>query len=347
MSDSQREAVRQKALAEIALLDTAPEREFDALAKLAQRMLGTRMSSITLIDPERQWFKARCGPLASETPRAGAFCPVVFETEAPLTVADARLDPRFASSPFVIGAPNIRYYAGVPVRVMQTGGAAVVVGTLCVLDDKPREPCAADVEVLSELACMAEALLEARMAALHAAEAAEDRRLTVEHLERERRQFKQAERMAVMGSWRYDFGLRAATWSDGIFAIHELPVSGGVPNDEIMNFFPEPDRSAFLAAVMRTLNTGLPFELDADLMTAKGNRRRVRCLAEIEVSKGRPVALMGLLQDITEQYHMEQKLRQTARTDDLTQLSNRAEFNRVLDSRLREANARIQNLRCC
>jgi len=108
MSDSQREAVRQKALAEIALLDTAPEREFDALAKLAQRMLGTRMSSITLVDPERQWFKARCGPLASETPRAGAFCPVVFETETPLTVADARLDPRFASSPFVIGAPNIR-----------------------------------------------------------------------------------------------------------------------------------------------------------------------------------------------------------------------------------------------
>ncbi len=58
------------------------------------------------------------------------------------------------------------------------------------------------------------------------------------------------------------------------------------------------------------------------------------------MSKGRPVALMGLLQDITEQYRMEQKLRQTARTDDLTQLSNRAEFNRVLDSRLREADAR-------
>ncbi len=223
---------------------------------------------------------------------------------------------------------------------MQTGGDAVVIGTLCVLDDKPREPGASDVEVLSELACMAEALLEARLAALLAAGAAEDRRLTVEHLERERRQFKQAERMAVMGSWRYDLGLHVATWSDGIFAIHELPVSGGVPNDEIMSFFPEPDRSAFLAVVMRTLNTGLPFELDADLMTSKGNRRRVRCLGEIEMSKGRPVALMGLLQDITEQYRMEQKLRQTARTDDLTQLSNRAEFNRVLDSRLREADAR-------
>lgn len=79
MSDSQREALRQKALSEIALLDTPPEREFDALAKLTQRMLGTPMSSITLVAPERQWFKARCGPLAPETTRTHAFCPVAVE----------------------------------------------------------------------------------------------------------------------------------------------------------------------------------------------------------------------------------------------------------------------------
>ncbi len=73
MRDSQREAIRQKALAEIALLDTPPEREFDALARLARRMLGTSMSSITLIDPERQWFKARCGPWHPRPP-AGRRC---------------------------------------------------------------------------------------------------------------------------------------------------------------------------------------------------------------------------------------------------------------------------------
>lgn len=69
VSNTQREALRQQALMEIALLDTTPEREFDALAKLAQRMLGTGMSSITLIDPQRQWFKARCVPL-----RPGSKC---------------------------------------------------------------------------------------------------------------------------------------------------------------------------------------------------------------------------------------------------------------------------------
>lgn len=336
MSDGQREALRQKALAEIALLDTPPEQEFDALAKLAQRMLGTRMSSFTLVAPERQWFKARCGPLAPETARTHAFCPVVVETEAPLIVADASLDPRFAESPFVTGAPNIRYYAGVPLLVQQPDGERVAVGTLCVLDNEPREPTSADLDVLKELACLAQALIEARSIALRVAETAEERRLAVERLERERRQFKQAERMADMGSYRYDIEKRSTAWSDGVFAIHELPVSGGVPNGELTNCFPEPDRTAFLAAVMRTLETSEPFEMDADFVTAKGNARRVRCSCEIELSKGKPVALIGLIQDITVRYSLEQRLRHQARTDGLTQLPNRAEFHRVLDQRLRE-----------
>ncbi|XYD12153.1 diguanylate cyclase (plasmid) [Methylobacterium sp. NMS12] len=336
-SNAQREALRQQALTEIALLDTPPEREFDALAQLAQRMLGTGMSSITLIDPERQWFKARCGPLAAETPRAQAFCPVVFETEEPLTVADARLDPRFATSPFVTSAPKIRYYAGVPVRVRRSDGDAITIGTLCVLDEQPREPTSTDLEVLAELACIAEALIEARAVALRAAEAAEERRLAVDGLERERRQFKQAERMADMGSYRYDIEKQTTSWSDGVFAIHELPVSSGVPTGEIMNFFPETDRALFRAAVGRVLDTGEPFEMDADFVTAKGNARRVRCSCEIELVKGRPVALIGLIQDITERHGLEKRLRHQARTDDLTQLANRAEFHRVLDGRLREA----------
>ena len=339
MSDDQHEALRQKALAEIALLDTPPEREFDALAKLAQRMLGTGMSSITLIAPERQWFKARCGPLAPQTPRDGAFCPVVVETGAPLVVADARLDPRFAGSPFVTGAPNIRFYAGVPVRVQRPGGDPVTVGTLCVLDARPREPTPIDLEVLEGLACLAEALIESRSVALRAAEAAEEHRRTAERLERERRQFKQAERMADMGSYRYDIEKRSTEWSDGVFAIHERPVAAGVPGEDILHYFPEPDRTAFVAAVMRTLETGEPFELDADFVTAKGNARRVRCSCEIELAKGKPVALIGLIQDITERHCLEQRLRHLARTDDLTQLANRVEFHRVLDARLRDARA--------
>ncbi|TXN11225.1 diguanylate cyclase, partial [Methylobacterium sp. WL122] len=339
MSDTQREALRQQALAEIDLLDTPPEREFDALAKLAQRMLGTGMSSITLVAPERQWFKARCGPLAAETQRAQAFCPIVFETEAPLIVADTTLDPRFATSLFVTRAPHIRYYAGVPVRVRRPDGERVTVGTLCVLDEQPRAPTPADLDILTELACVAEALIEARTLAVRAAEVADEHRMAVERLERERRQFKRAERMADMGSYRYDIEKRSLSWSDGVFAIHELPVGGAEPDGDVMEAFPEPDRTAFRAAVMRTLDTGEPFELEADLVTAKGNIRRVRCSCEIELAKGKPAALIGLIQNITERHGLETRLRHQARTDDLTQLANRAEFHRVLDARLHEARA--------
>jgi diguanylate cyclase (GGDEF)-like protein len=337
MRDIEREALRQRALEELALLDTPPQPEFDSLVKLACRLLGTGMASITLVDTERQWFKARSGPLAPQTTREHAFCPVVVETEAPLIVADATLDPRFATSPFVTGTPYIRYYAGVPVRIRRPHGSAVTVGTLCVLDAEPREPCPTDLEPLQELACAVQALFEAQMVALRAAETAENWGRTVEHLERERRQFKQAERMAHMGSWRYDIEKRRPTWSDGVLAIHELPIGGNMPSGELMDFLPEPDRAHFLEAVMRTLDTGEPFELDADFVTAKGNRRRVRCLGEIELSKGKPVALIGLIQDVTDRYCMEQQLLHHARTDDLTQLPNRAEFHRVLDEAIQKA----------
>jgi diguanylate cyclase (GGDEF)-like protein len=344
MVDPQREALRQTALLELALLDTPPEREFDALAKLAQRMAGTSMSSITLVDAKRQWFKARCGPLAAATARAQAFCPVVFETERPLIVADARLDHRFVASPFVIGQPHIRYYAGVPIRVRRADGDRVTIGTLCVLDERAREESDDDLEILKELACVAEALIEARAAALRAAECADEHLVTVERLERERRQFKQAERMAAMGSYRYDIEKQATTWSDGVFTIHELPIIGGVPTQDIMNHFPEPDRSKFIDAVMRTLDTGEPFEMEANFITAKGNARRVRCSCEIELAKGRPIALIGLIQDVTEQHDLAERLRHQARTDDLTQLANRAEFHRVLDARLREMHARERDV---
>jgi len=151
LSNPRREAQRQLALAEIQLLDTPPEPEFDALARLAQQMLGTSMSSITLFDADRQWFKARRGPLAPETERQPALCAAVFESEQPIVVGDARIDERFATSRFVTGAPHIRYYAGVPVRVRQTNGEAVTIGTLCVLDDTPRTPAPSDLKILQDL----------------------------------------------------------------------------------------------------------------------------------------------------------------------------------------------------
>ncbi len=128
MLDATREAARRKALADLAILDTAPEREFDVLAEMARRLLDTSMSSITLIDAERQWFKARCGPLAAETERGPALCTVVSRPRRPFWSRDARLDARFAANPSWSARRFIRFYAGVPIRAKLVDGTVAAIG---------------------------------------------------------------------------------------------------------------------------------------------------------------------------------------------------------------------------
>lgn len=345
MVDKSQERDRLLVLRELAILDTLPEREFDALAKLAKRMFGTQISLLSLIDKDRQWFKARCGLDLSETAREPSFCSVAVEMDAPLVVEDTRLDPRFVNNPFVLGEPNIRFYAGVPVRARKQDGSGVVpIASLCVIDDRARSFSADDLEALEELACIAEALVEARATARTSTELAETRRAAVEKLERERRRLKQAERMADMGSWRLAMADNRVEWSDGVSAIHELPAGYIPPVDEALEFYPERERKRVSDALTNTLASGEPFDLECDFVTAKGNLRRVRTMGELELSHGTPVALIGLFQDITERHRMEEALLRVSRTDELTRLPNRAEFNRVLDERLAQPKARNEGL---
>jgi len=114
------------------------------------------MAFVSLVDEHRQWFKARVGLDASETPRADAFCAHTIMGEEVLVVSDAATDPRFAGNPLVTGEPDIRFYAGAPLIV--SGGLAM--GTLCVVDRKPRELDDAGRAVLADLAQMAVDALE-------------------------------------------------------------------------------------------------------------------------------------------------------------------------------------------
>jgi GAF domain-containing protein len=147
-------------LVRYAILDTPPEERFDRITSLAAVLFDTPMASITLVDRDRQWFKARVGLNASQTPREESFCSHAIAWDDILVVADAREDDRFADNPLVTGPPHIRFYAGAPVRSAR--GANL--GALCVISDQKRDHFSREEQdKLQMLAGIVESELELRL----------------------------------------------------------------------------------------------------------------------------------------------------------------------------------------
>src|SRR5262249_44544427 len=141
------ETERLAVLRGLGILDTPPELAYDELSALAAYICQTPIALISLVDADRQWFKSRVGWTADETPREVAFCALAI-LQADLLAAPATCaDERFATTPLVTSPPSIRFYAGAPL-VTAEGHA---LGTLCVLDHKPRELTAEQARALRAL----------------------------------------------------------------------------------------------------------------------------------------------------------------------------------------------------
>ena len=182
------EAARQRALDALRLTDSLPEPAFDAVVRIASAICGVPISLISLIDRDRQWFKARLGLDVQETPRSMAFCDhAIRRPDALMEVPDAAQDPRFRDNPLVTGGPEIRFYAGVP--LVDSGGHAL--GTLCVIDRVPRDLDDSQRAALTALADIVRELLESRRKALSAERALLDREFAYRCLERYRNHLEQ------------------------------------------------------------------------------------------------------------------------------------------------------------
>ncbi|MEA5449715.1 EAL domain-containing protein [Leptolyngbya sp. CCNP1308] len=152
------EAARLAALARYNLLDTAPEAAFDDLVQLATQISQTPIALMSLIDDHRQWFKAKVGLTTTEIPREWAFCAHAILQSQPLIIENALLDERFAQNPLVVGEPHIRFYAGFPLIIAD----GYPLGTLCVIDQQPRQLDSEQLEALRILSRQVVAQLDLR-----------------------------------------------------------------------------------------------------------------------------------------------------------------------------------------
>ena len=295
------ESARLHALRELDILDSSPEPEFDALVKVAALVCGVPISLISLIDAERQWFKANLGlPRVSETPRELAFCAHAILGDDVFEIPDATQDPRFSDNALVTSDPHIRFYAGAPLR-MADGSR---VGTLCVIDRMPRQLNATQREVLGQLAVAATKALEGRRAA------------RVERELLEKKQQIEASFLALSNS--VPIGIYATDaqgaciytnprWQE----IYGLSAEQSLGDGWSKAVHPD-DQEKVIAEWRRTTTEPSAFELEFRIQHHDGGIRHVRAMAKRTTkTDGTVTGFIGSVEDVTERVAQSRQIQET------------------------------------
>ncbi len=152
---------RLRALRRLDVLDTPEEAPFEKIVALIRQILELPVCAVSLIDADRQWFKACAGVSMRQTPRELSFCNLTIENDTPFVIRDMTKDPRFADHPMVVNPPHVRSYAGVPL----TTPDGYNVGSLCAVDMKPRDFSESEIAILEKFARLVVDELELRQIA--------------------------------------------------------------------------------------------------------------------------------------------------------------------------------------
>ena len=292
------EAATLAALRALEVLDTAPEEEFDALVRAASTICRAPISLISLIDAERQWFKANVGlPGVSETPRDVAFCAHAVLGDEIFEVPDATRDVRFADNPLVAGQPDIRFYAGAPIRL--TDGSRV--GTLCVIDREPRVLDETQREVLRLLAVAVARALEGRHAIRMTRQAA------VELAASEAR-FRTLSDSSPHGVFHTDAD-GACTYTNARWqVIYGLTLQQSLGHGWAATLHPE-DRTAVCDEWTRSAARGIEFDMEYRIVHPDGGVRHVHSRSRRLFGRGNEiVGHVGSVEDVTLRRRAEREL---------------------------------------
>lgn len=333
------ESARLAALKSYAILDTPPESDFDDLVRLAASLFHVPMSTVTIVDEHRQWFKAAVGlpPALRETSRDISFCTHAIAQHGPLIVEDTRKDTRFATNPFVTSDPGLGFYAGVPLRNSQD----FALGTFCIMDNAPRTFSSNEVETLKILANQAMKLLDLRWQQNKLRELIHD----IEQVNNELRSSEQRWKFALEGSgdgvWDWNIDTQQTFFSKRWKAMLGYTETDIVDSKEAWLALIHPED---IAAVQTRLQDYLAQNIDSYTLEHRllcKNRSwkwvLTRGMVVERDDNGAPKRMVGTHTDISVRKQSEEIIWKQANFDTLTGLPNRSLFFYRLGEEIKRA----------
>ena len=307
-----------------------------ALAATLAHALDCETVVVRVRDTKHHWTSAQYGATGLGCLLEQSIALAAADHAGPLIAADAALHPLLKDHPLVASDPKVRSFAGIAAFAeADDSGLGEAVGVICALSSERRDfsaQAAALLESMSELMTSLYAQhIELHRHARASAALEED----VEGTRRLQRQFRQAERIAAIGSWRLSLDGKQMDWSEGIYTIYELPIGADISLEGAVDLFAPADRIVVQRIIERAIETGESYDFEADFVGAKGTAKRVRVSGELEIANGRPAAVVGVLQDISEKHRLIKELEYRSQNDTLTGLPNRDRFNDKLASAVR------------
>ncbi len=327
------EAIRGAALDALGIVGSPRQPEFDSVVALARQAFDVPIAMISLVGSDTQWFKAVDGLDVCGTERECAFCNYPVASGELFVVRDALSDNRFTDNCLVTGEPLIRFYAGAPLAI----DPGIYVGTLCILDTKARDFTSKDATQLIRMADVVVALIkqfrDAQAVAGLNAEILEQDTIN-KNLSRSLIQYKRmldrATALTKAGAWEWDLRSNEATWTDGMYSIHEIPHGEKISPDRIQASYSSASRKELERLFEKSDRELAGFTFDGQMTTAKGNKRWFRLVVDVECESGRVVRRFGMKQDITDQKAVWDHMRYLAACDPLTGLANRTALQQRL-----------------
>lgn len=323
------EEERLKTLKKYDILDTEPDAALDAMVQLASYICQTPIAAISLVDEKRQWFKAIIGLDAKETPREVAFCAHAILNNETMIVTDATQDERFFDNPLVTSAPDIRFYAGVPLATTQ----GQHLGTLCVIDREPRELTVAQLDAINILAQNIMAHLDLRLSHKQAREHINDLQISAMIFDSATEAILVTDADNLIVTVNPAFTIMTGYSYDDVIGKNPSTLSSGRQSKE------------FYQVMWNSLNiTG---HWDGELWNKRKNGEEYLEWLSINVifnTDGSKRLHVAIFSDITDKKKADELIWKQANFDHLTQLPNRSLFRDRLEQEIKLAHRLRQSV---